>query len=38
MIRPVLSDVNAEVEQSEIATAHASAEHQLLSQDTYSNR
>jgi hypothetical protein len=33
-----LSDVKAEVEKDEITTAHASAGHQLLSHDTYSNR
>jgi hypothetical protein len=38
MIRPVLSDVKAEVEKTEITTAHASAGHQRLSKDTYSNR
>ena len=38
MIRPVFSDVKAEVEKMEITMAHASADHQRLSKDTYSNR
>ena len=38
MIRPVFSDVKDEVEKIEITTAHASAGHQRLSRDTYSNR
>jgi hypothetical protein len=38
MNRPVFSDVKAEVEKSEITTAHATAGHQRLSKGTYSNR